>query len=131
MERPENAVWGQGRGRPAWEPLGRRATLPSLLVALGMARPAIPGDRAEKLRAGWELGRVREGTPFDDTLGKRHSVVMETLSVLTGTLSRRLSPWGPSNQAGTSKERFRTQLRLVWKGLCGTPWEPGVQQPSA
>lgn len=57
--RPGNPAWGRGRGRPSWEPVGRPATLLGLRVALGMAWPAIPGGQAEKLRAGWELGRER------------------------------------------------------------------------
>lgn len=46
--RPGNPV-GPGAGPPAWEPVGRPATLSSLRVALGSARPSIPGDQAEKL----------------------------------------------------------------------------------
>lgn len=57
--RPGNSAWGRGAGRPVGEPMGRPATLPSLPVALGMAWPAIPGDQAEKLRAGRELGGAR------------------------------------------------------------------------
>ena len=56
---PGDPATDRGRGRPSWEPVGRPATLLSLRLALGMARPAIPGGQAEKLLAGWELGRAR------------------------------------------------------------------------
>lgn len=56
---PGDPAMDRGRGRPSWEPVGRQATLLSLRLALGMVRPAIPGGQAEKLRAGWELGRAR------------------------------------------------------------------------
>ena len=47
---------------------------------------------------------------------------MGTISILTGTLPRRLSLWGAGHQSGTSKEPFWTQLILVWN--THGPWSP-------